>query len=88
MVAIETTGKTLLQDKIDRKLFRIESFEREEARTKSVVIPPRKVIVGVIVTTNQKDKYQVYQVNENNKPVPVSEAMDMEGCIKLILETV
>ncbi|CAI2184387.1 813_t:CDS:2 [Funneliformis geosporum] len=80
VVAIETTGKTLLQDKIDRKLFRIEGFEREKIKGREKVIPPSKLIVGVIVTTNQKDKYQVYQVNENDKPVPVSEAMDMEGC--------
>ncbi|CAI2186698.1 18501_t:CDS:2, partial [Funneliformis geosporum] len=88
VVAIETTGKSLLQDKIDRKLFKIESFDREKAKTKSVVIPPSKLIVGVITTTNKKDKYQVYSVNENNHPIPVSEAMDMEECVKLVLETV
>lgn len=88
MVAIETTGKSLLQDKIDRKLFKIESFDREKARAKSAIIPPSKVVVGVISTTDKKDKYQVYKVNKDNKPIPVSEAMDMEGCVKLILETV
>ncbi|CFW92862.1 Putative Type III restriction enzyme, res subunit [endosymbiont DhMRE of Dentiscutata heterogama] len=88
VVAIETTGKSLLQDKIDRKLFKIESFDREKAKAKSAIIPPSKVVVGVITTTNKKDKYQVYQVNENNQPVPVSEAIDMEECVKLILETV
>ncbi|CAG8605341.1 9132_t:CDS:2, partial [Ambispora gerdemannii] len=81
-VAIETTGKSLLQDKIDRKLFKIESFDREKAKEKSAVIPPSKVVVGVITTTNKKDKYQVYKVNENNQPFPVSEAIDMEECTK------
>jgi hypothetical protein len=88
IVAIETTSKDLLKDKIDRKLFKIESFDREKVREKSTIVPPSKVVVGVISTISKKDKYQVYQVNENNKPVPVSEAMDMEGCVKLILETV
>ncbi|MCE8163576.1 MAG: DEAD/DEAH box helicase family protein [Candidatus Moeniiplasma glomeromycotorum] len=87
VVAIETTGKSLLQDKIDRKLFKIESFDRKKAEEKTKIIPPSKVVVGVISTTNQKDKYQVYQVNKDNQPVPVSETMDMEGCVKLILET-
>jgi len=87
-VAIETTGKSLLQDKIDRKLFKIESFDRKEAEKKGGIIPPSRVGVGVITTTNKKDNYQVYKVNNNNQPIPVSEAMDMEGCIKLILETV
>ena len=33
-------------------------------------------------------KYQVYKVNENNKTVPVGEMIDMESCVKLILENV
>jgi hypothetical protein len=88
VVAIETTGREFLRDKLDRKIFKIESFDREKAMGKERIIPPSKVVIGVIATTSQEGRYQVYQADENNKPVPVSQTMDMEGCIKLILETV
>jgi len=42
LVAIETTGKELLRDKLDRKLFAIESFDLEKVSLGEKV-PPRKV---------------------------------------------
>ncbi|CAJ0761219.1 16469_t:CDS:10 [Entrophospora sp. SA101] len=52
LVAVETTGKELLKDKLDRKLFTIESFDLGMVPVGQKIIPPRKVRVGVIVTTD------------------------------------
>ena len=41
LVAVETTGRGLLADKLDRKLFSIESFDLGGVSVG--VIPPRKV---------------------------------------------
>ncbi|KAG9306460.1 hypothetical protein G9A89_003570 [Geosiphon pyriformis] len=71
-----------------RNYDKCEAENAEEAEKKGALVPPSKLVVGVIATTSQKRKYQVYQVNENNKPVSVREMMDMEGCVKLILGTV
>jgi type III restriction enzyme len=84
VLAIETTGKDLLSDKLDRKLFTIENFSVEEAKKHAQIIPPSKIIVGVITTTNVWGKYKVYRMDENGKQ-EYSETMDMEGCIKEIL---
>jgi hypothetical protein len=59
LVAVETTGKELLKDKLDRKLFSIESFDLGIVLA-GVKVPPRKVKVGVIVTTKEFGKYRVY----------------------------
>ncbi|CAG8533688.1 5421_t:CDS:2 [Ambispora gerdemannii] len=59
LVAVETTGKSLLKDKLDRKLFTIESFAGGVVPAGEIV-PPRKVRVGVISTTDTFGKYRVY----------------------------
>ena len=55
-----TTGKELLKDKLDRKLFTIRSFDLGMVPAGQKIIPPRKVKVGVIVTTEAYGKYRVY----------------------------
>ena len=60
LIAVETTGKELLKDKLDRKLFTIESFDLGMVPVGQKIIPPRKVRVGVIVTTDVYGKYRVY----------------------------
>jgi type III restriction enzyme len=84
VVALETTGKELLADKLDRKLFTIKSFSEEIS---TGAIPPRKVMVGVIATTDVFGKYRTYQVGEDNRLVS-GEVMSMEECVKKILEEI
>jgi len=82
LVAVETTGRELLADKLDRKLFSIESFDLAVPLGEKV--PPRKVWVGVIVTTEVFGKYRVYRVGEDGKLVS-GEVMSMEECVKEVL---
>lgn len=82
VVALETTGKELLADKLDRKLFTIESFDLKMVSNR--IVPPRRVVVGVIVTTTVFGKYRTHQVRENGHLVS-GEVMSMEGCVKKIL---
>jgi len=83
-VALETTGKDLLADKLDRKLFTIESFNLERISSQGVV-PPRKVMVGVIATTGVFGKYRVYRVSDNNRLVS-GEVKEMRECVAEVLE--
>jgi type III restriction enzyme len=85
LVAVETTGKELLKDKLDRKLFSIKSFDLELVPVGQKIIPPRKVKVGVIVTTEIYGKYRVYWIGESGELVS-SRIMEMEECIREILE--
>ena len=87
LVAVETTGKELLKDKLDRKLFTIRSFDLDLVPEGQKIIPPRKVKVGVIVTTETYGKYRVYWIGESGELVS-SEIMEMEECIRKILEEV
>lgn len=84
---METTGKDLLADKLDRKLFTIESFDLKQIpdQDEMEVAPPRKVIVGVIATTGIFGKYRVYRVSDNNRLVS-GEVKEMRECVKEILE--
>jgi type III restriction enzyme len=83
LVAVETTGKSLLKDKLDRKLFSIESFDKKKV-PQGGVVPPSKVRVGVIATTDNFGQYRVYQIGENDE-ILRSEVMDMRGCLGVIL---
>ena len=42
LVAVETTGKELLKDKLDRKLFSIESFDLGMVPQEQKIVPPLK----------------------------------------------
>jgi hypothetical protein len=42
LVAVETTGRELLKDKLDRKLFTIESFDLGAVPAGLGKVPPRK----------------------------------------------
>ena len=86
LVAVETTGKSLLKDKLDRKLFTIESFVGGVVLAGEIV-PPRKVRVGVISTTDTFGKYRVYWIGESNE-LKRSEVMEMRECIEMILEEI
>jgi hypothetical protein len=83
LVAVETTGKSLLKDKLDRKLFSIASFDKEKV-PQGGIVPPRKVQVGVITTTDNFGQYRVYQIGENDE-ILRNEVMDMRGCLGFIL---
>jgi hypothetical protein len=83
VVALETTGKDLLADKLDRKLFTIESFGEASGE----VVPPRKVVVGVIATTGVFGKYRVYRVSDNNRLVS-GKVKEMRECVAEVLEKV
>ena len=80
---METTGKELLKDKIDRKLFTIKSFDLN-AVPGGWRIPPRRVVVGVIATTDSFGKYRVYRIGEDDNLVS-GEVMSMEECVKEVL---
>jgi hypothetical protein len=84
VVALETTGRKLLADKLDRKLFAIESFNLE-AISPNKKIPPHRVIVGVIVTTDIFGKYRTFRVGEDNRLVS-GEVKEMRECVTEILE--
>ena len=84
-MALETTGKDLLADKLDRKLFTIESFDLKQVPNQEKVVPPQKVVVGVIATTGIFGKYRVYRVSDNNRLVS-GEVKEMRECVKEILE--
>src|SRR5581483_5892148 len=83
LVAVETTGQKLLKDKLDRKLFSITSFDKEKT-PKGEIVPPSKVRVGVIATTDNFGQYRVYQIGENDE-ILRSEVNDMRGCLGVIL---
>ncbi|CAJ0637003.1 15765_t:CDS:2 [Entrophospora sp. SA101] len=69
LVAVETTGKELLKDKLDRKLFTIESFDLGMVPVGQKIIPPRKVRVGVIVTTDVYGNSNVVEIARNKELV-------------------
>jgi hypothetical protein len=50
-----------------------------------VKVPPRKVKVGVIVTTKEFGKYRVYWIGEGGELLR-SEVMEMGDCVREIVE--